>query len=279
MTELRAATDYEELAFFALSLVPVPRSADPVARAAQLPRPSWGAPVAGPFHEDRAAIAALAAAGVLTAQHLPRLFQDLAGARRVGARALAELTPSEVASPVALATIQRGDARLAELLFCDLLLAEEELARHALPSAREAVASALAPVRAAVARLARLAPSLAPTTRAGPQIVLTSALGGAGRVYREAERCCIYASLPCPTREPFEATALLVLHELAVALGPRAHRIAERAALDAVAELVQGTAFAPAFRARTQDLDLRSLASSEEARATTLTVRARLQSA
>ena len=228
--------------------------------------------MASPFLEDRAALGALATAGVLTAQQLPRLFHHLADLERLSSRGLGELDASDVASPHALREIRGGDARLAELLFCDMQLACSAFVRQTRALTHARVELALGPLTDALGRLAVHAPALA-----NAEVVLTAALGRSGRVYLDAPRPVIYAGLPREAPTPFDTIALLVLHELAVVLGPGSYRLAERASLDAVTTLVAGTPFATPFARRVERLDLSAIASSKEARDATADVLKRLR--
>lgn len=108
----------------ALSHAPVPRSADPIARAAQLLPTARASLVAAGhvFREDRAALGALAASGVLACQALPRLFRDLAQLRATGARGSPTSPPATWRARRSCARLRARDARLAELL-CGMQLA------------------------------------------------------------------------------------------------------------------------------------------------------------
>ena len=258
----RLATTYEELAFLALSCVSVPSSADVVARAAQLrPAPCAALEAAGRvFDEDRAALQALASAGILSCQHLPRLFRDLAQLRATGGRGLADLGPEDVARPTALWALRAGDARLAELLFCGLQLAA--------PLVGERADRDLDGLRRALDALAACAPGLG---TAGA-VVLTCALGSSGRAYRDDPAPEIYVGGGLAA----DAAALLALHELLVVLAGAPHGVAERAALDAATALVRGSPFAATQAARLGGLDLRELPTSAEVRGITAALVARV---
>ncbi|HQY62353.1 MAG: hypothetical protein IPF92_23295 [Myxococcales bacterium] len=271
MTRARPATTYEELAFLALSHVPVPRSADPIARAAQLLPTARASLVAAGhvFREDRAALGALAASGVLACQALPRLFRDLAQLRATGARGLADLAAGDVARPEVLRALRARDARLAELLFCGMQLAAP-LVATALAD-RDRAEADLDALQSALSALATWAPGL----RSAGTIVLTRALGASGRAYRDgasSDALDIYVGGELPA----DRAALLALHELLVVRAAAAHGPAERAALDAATELVRGSPFAAAQSARLEGLNLRELPSSREVRQITSALVARL---
>lgn len=265
----------------ALSHVRIPPTADPATRAAQLWPASCGLhSVCDVFREDEDALEALATTGALASQHLPRLFHDLAQLHATGGRPLAELDPGDVARPNTLRALLRGDARLAELLFCGMQLAAPAVACAPTPAG-----ATLGPLESALRALAEHAPGL----RVAGAIVLTCALGASGRVYRDDARPAIYVGAALPP----EQGALLALHELAVsvamtvsasvsasasvALATACHLPAERVALDAVTALLRGTPFAATQASRLAGLDVGALPPSSEVTGLTASVVARLR--
>lgn len=275
---IRSATVYEELAYFALSRVPIPKQASLPARSAAFVGARSGAAseeTARPFDEDRPALLALAQNGVLTAQHLPRLFPDVEAFLATAKKSVRELSTDDGADADCLLALQSGDARLAELLLCDMALAASSFEATEGAEAEARTTSALPAVKANVRALAATAPQLASL-----DIVVTAELARAGRGFLRRARPLAYVGLAAGEDAAAATHATLVaLHELAVMLGPADHAIAERAAIDACAMLVQKTAFRDAFAERIASLDLSAIATREAAEDATRAVLARLMRA
>jgi hypothetical protein len=254
---LRAATVREELTFFALGAVPVAEGASPETRASSLTHVGIGVGSAAraPFEDDRDALLALSTGGLLNAQWLPVLASPDAARSWVfeaGRRPFDELAGVDGTNAAAHARMRRADTRLAELLLCDMALAHDTFANDLLPT-----------VRADDPSLSRLASTLDELGATLPglgraSVVATALLGPSGRVFGTAQPM-VFVGFSREWRDEDEA-ALLVLHEVAVVAANAPYAEAERAAIDGVARLVEGTRFEPVHARRLGRLDLRALA-------------------
>ena len=271
---VRAATAFEELAFFALSYVHVMHDADVETRAARLFRTNHAShtEAARPFEDDRLALQALAGSGLLFAQSLPRLFasaRDLrATLRRAAQVPFAELASHEGIRQDAHAAMGRGDTRLAELLLCDMALAADAFLRDVAEGSFATTAAQVPQVEGALVALRALAPCVGEV-----DVVVCAALGFCGRVFPSAARTLIYLGVaPEDLILSAREAALLVLHEIAVTAANGPYASAERAAISAVTELVRGSDFEADHGRRLARFDLASLADEHETRVRTARV-------
>lgn len=254
---LRSATVREELTFFALGAVPVAEGASTETRAASLAHVGIGAgsSARAPFEDDRDALLALSSTGLLTAQWLPVLAAPeaarpwLVEAAKRPFDALGEVSGTDA---VVHARMRRADTRLSELLLCDMALAHDTFVTDLLPTVK-ADDLLLSRLASTLAELEATFPGLG---RAG--VVATALLGPSGRVFRRSQTL-VFVGFSKTFPEPDEA-ALLALHEVAVLAASAPYAEAERAAIDAIGRLVQGTRFEPVFARRIGRLDLRALA-------------------
>lgn len=269
---IRAAGAYEELAFVALSQVVVPEGARTEARAAALRAVSLPAleETYARFAESDAAYRALAADGVLVAQLLPRLFRADAPLvptlREAAKRAFSELGALEATNPQVHRAMSRGAVALSELLLCDMALAAPAFAAEGYPALATHTEAAIDPLRDALATIEGLVPRIGVA-----RVVACAALGISGRVYGTPDVPLVYAGVGEGEDAPTMA-ALLVLHEVAVVNARAPYAVAERAAIDAVTEVVAGSALESAHARRIGQFSLDSLAAT----ATAATVRDRL---
>jgi len=260
MSVVRSASLYEEMAFFALSFVPLASSAgEGAAKAARISRPNWATTSASrPFEEDREALLAYSR-GILSAQWLPRLFAEKADVRSL-LRATAKTPFEELGDkpgiePLAYAAMRGSDSRLTELLLCDMALAATGFEREVGPILEERKAARLPSVEAALVELGEIVPRLQSV-----EPTVAAMLGISGRVFSEPAGPAIYVGLA--DEEPSVASreaALLAVHELAVFLAEDVYVRAERAAIDAVSVLVRGTAFEADHERRLARFDLSML--------------------
>lgn len=261
----------EELAFFALSFVPVDSHAS-VARGAWLARPSYAdrTSASEPFEEDRAALGSYSRGGLLGAQWLPRLFaeaeQPLAALKHAAQTPFAELRGDRRINPSAYAAIRRGDSTLTELLLCDMALAAGAFARDVADELEVQKRGLRPSLHDALAELAEIAPRLQSVVP-----ILAVSLGISGRIFPEDGPPTIYVGgSEGPVGPASRESGLLALHELAV-LGALASAStltseedadyikSERAAIDAVNVLVRGTTFEDDQARRLARLDLSAL--------------------
>ncbi|MFO0643629.1 MAG: hypothetical protein U0183_30665 [Polyangiaceae bacterium] len=254
---LRCATAREELTFFALGAVPVAEGASAETRAASLTHVGIGRGSAAraPFEDDRDALLALSSTGLLTAQWLPVLAAPEAArpwvveAAKRPFDALGEIFGTDARVH---ARMRRSDTRLAELLLCDMALAYDTFVTELLPAvqadepSRERLADTLAELEGRLPGLGRAS------------VVATALLGPSGRVFRDTQPIVFIGF--SKTFPDVDEAALLALHEVAVLAANAPYAEAERAAIDAVGRLVQGTRFEPFFARRVGRLDLRALA-------------------
>ncbi|MBK8217314.1 MAG: hypothetical protein IPK71_26610 [Myxococcales bacterium] len=253
---LRSATVREELTFFALGAVPIAHGSSTETRAASLAHVGIGrgSSARAPFEDDRDALLALSSTGLLNAQWLPVLAAPesarpwLVEAAKRPFDALGEVSGTDA---VVHGRMRRADTRLSELLLCDMALAHDTFVTDLLPT-----------VQADAPSLSRLASTLAELEATFPglgraSVVATALLGPSGRVFRLSQTI-VFVGFSQTFPDPDEA-ALLALHEVAVLAANAPYAEAERAAIDAIGHLVQGTRFEPVFARRIRRLDLRAL--------------------